>query len=99
MTGHTPGPWAVAIDQPAGDEPGPTFPAIVEAEHGWHIADLQVIDDHLGEAPREANARLLAAAPELLEALESMIASAKNHRIPLTEKARAAIAKAKEQSS
>jgi hypothetical protein len=43
----------------------------------------------------EANAKLIAAAPELLEELERMVASAENNRIPLTGRARSVISKVK----
>lgn len=50
------------------------------------------------EANRSANASLIAAAPELLDALQTMLAAVDADRIPgiglATDKARAAIAKA-----
>jgi len=55
---HTPGPWRISKD---GD--------FLEAPNGDPIADLRYL--HLPN--NEANARLIAAAPELLEALTDTI--------------------------
>lgn len=56
---HTPGPWRIEI--------GPYYRAIrVDSEV---IADMRQI----GRSFNESNARLIAAAPELLEALEYAI--------------------------
>ncbi len=103
---HTPGPWRV--DQELGfiqvlhgspQEFGTVRIAIVDDLAGWH-----------GDVPRttnkegEANARLIAAAPDLLEALEQMISEcgASNAKPPRVlwnnlnalDKAGAAISKA-----
>ena len=63
MSKHTPGPW-----QPSKSR---TNPYAVYAPHGQttrsSIASIALYDDCYDEA--EANARLIAAAPELLEAL------------------------------
>ena len=89
MSKHTPGPWQT--DQ---------------AEHDAPYQDIRIhagkgsiccvwIDDaplHDYNAEQRANARLIAAAPELLEALKDMGA-----RYGLTDQARAAIAKAEGQ--
>lgn len=85
QTQHTKGPWKAIYD---------------EQENDW---DIEVDGDRWnGIAPgidREEDARLIAAAPDLLEALEIYMA-AENQRIPIQgtgfiTKARAAIAKAK----
>lgn len=67
---HTPGPWRFEWD---GDEAvilgRPTWPCERHSVRGeWQVA---VTDDLLCEKPEEAeaNARLIAAAPDLLEAL------------------------------
>ena len=63
MAEHTPGPWSA-----------------LRCEHGWHIgpqpAGVCSISDNSGGERRdqqEANARLIAAAPEMLEALRAII--------------------------
>ena len=72
MSKHTPGPWRVEDWQyPAtGREHVPTVQtdtdAIAEALPLWH-------DTEDREAERLANARLIAAAPELLEALQECV--------------------------
>jgi len=57
------------------------------------------IADGLGDGPEaEANARLIASAPELLAALETLLASSSKRAVDVLaaqEQARAAIAKAK----
>ena len=96
ITKHTPGPWRV--------ESGPYYRAI--RVDGEVIADVRQI----GRSFNESNARLLAAAPELLAALEMAVqhydewASADlsdyldEARLPWLAPARAAIAKAKGES-
>jgi hypothetical protein len=88
MTTHTPGPWRVVTD-PRKSSKLPLIatasetPYVVTAVHG---------------SPREANARLIAAAPELLAALQDLLLVAEEeldrHRTPEIGMARAAIAKA-----
>jgi hypothetical protein len=68
MSKHTPGPWKVVRD---GNPLSAGIVAVIEHSPDRHIA---VEEDHFGGpwcAPDtwEANARLIAAAPELLEAL------------------------------
>lgn len=108
MTSHTPGPWFVDPDnwgdiQASGTEIGVAF---YEANVGreWVIKGPITID----EETCRANARLIAAAPDLLEALSELLAEAEDifvcmadatgidrHRHPESfKKATAAIAKA-----
>ena len=86
MSKHTPGPWVVrraegseTLDQICTDESEP-----------WIIADVSGPERAL---PVEANARLIAAAPDLLEALQELFEDAVTYDFPsgLLEKARAAI--------
>ena len=98
-TQHTPGPWIGA-----GPSFGDTFPRYTtsimtdwEHEDEGHI-DICELPFHHHDDENEANARLIAAAPDLLEALKEML---DNHEDACTgygegaaEKARAAIAKA-----
>ncbi len=90
MSKHTPGPW---------------YAVGYWVEHGDSVADICTCDpaaieqEHLGRtsAEIEANARLIAAAPDLLEALKSMpqsMAATDDDLMRWVEKARAAIAKA-----
>lgn len=63
---HTPGPW-VANDKHCGNNPWRVEPATKDwLNDGWTIADLLGPD-------AEANARLIAAAPELLAALVQLM--------------------------
>jgi len=81
---HTPGPWRASIYCIWGGINGDTYVAGTQTAIG---ADAQ-----------EANARLIAAAPELLEALEAVVACWNHHDVGkayVEDLARAAIAKAK----
>lgn len=63
MTKHTPGPWAIAE---------PTYKCLVTAgENGLHIAQAATV----GTPNCEANARLIATAPEMLDALRDIVSS------------------------
>ena len=59
---HTPGPWRYAHD-------GGTTAYIVESD-GTSVAKLSVTENSTAHSGLEANARLMAAAPDLLEALQ-----------------------------
>lgn len=60
MIKHTPGPWAVVSD------------------HDWHSGQQYGVKDvvPLNHTITEANANLIAAAPDLLEALEAVLSVA-----------------------
>lgn len=79
-TKHTPGPWKV---EPRGNLKARQF---VEAGE-FRIVECLTRD-------QEANAHLIAAAPELLAALKDLLASAGYCEPPTMERARAAIVKA-----
>ncbi len=88
MNQHTPGPWEVAYYDKNGQ-------AVVKSEHieiatCWHHCVGAI------EKEMKANARLIAAAPELLEALKGILAVASvridDPRIAQWDAARAAIA-------
>lgn len=75
-TQHTPGPWGLNPDW-IGDDLAGHIPVSSKAGKGGHLALAQVVwimedDEHMGRnSPEcEANARLIAAAPELLAQLE-----------------------------
>ena len=65
LSGHTPGPWVVAYGSVYRDLPG------ICENGGIRIAQMDRSEPHTAPTERDANARLIAAAPELLAALES----------------------------
>ena len=79
MSKHTPGPWKAS-----------GVGTVSHATRGFWIARLWV---GFRTKEREANARLIAAAPDMLAALEDLTVAAPND--PCWQRARAAIAKAK----
>jgi hypothetical protein len=89
MTNYTPGPWALDRDEP----------------EAWNIHVVQANDRDMricfmtSDGPSEANARLITAAPDLLQALDDLLCViATDELIPESvsymRHARAAIAKA-----
>ncbi len=62
---HTPGPWHVQSPQPARF---PGYTIMNEGNNGY-VATVQI----RAQNPANANARLIAAAPELLEALNEVL--------------------------
>lgn len=92
MSNHTPGPWRVPITMPTD--------VVDSAENRW-IANCRPSVNGAPLEQQEANARLIAAAPDLLEALEWIvqpdipIGSNAEFQHRAIEVARAAIAKAK----
>lgn len=98
---HTPGPWHTGEGQAN---------RIVYAPNGYAICDTKVFHCYSTTHEDKANARLIAAAPDLLEALEAIqayadvalakpelfggIEAVRNLRGPAFDDARAAIAKA-----
>ena len=68
---RTPGPWFVSM-KPDWDEDGGMGPAVYDCDGGV----FAVVDDEPEAIARpfcEADAHLIAAAPEMLEALEAMV--------------------------
>ena len=110
MSKHTPGPWTVHngtdVFGPHGGDSGDGAKA--NDNDGWQVADCavgltayagQYVE--LGSEVRKANARLIAAAPELLEALKEFVEVVRNAGVEwcdgvldAQDRARAAIAKA-----
>ena len=97
MSKHTPGPWKVgnSIEQ----RNGPREATVVAADGVRVVARLHF--NRMPDDPAEANAALIAAAPELLEALKELSdlfdAWKAGEYLPdsfTTQPARAAIAKA-----
>ena len=86
MSKHTAGPWLYTQE-------GVDAFGIVKPD-GHSVVHLVALHNSTSARELPANARLIAAAPDLLEALQDMveIAEAQGHRVT---KARAAITKAK----
>ena len=74
---HTPGPWNAAPTGPVMAEKYSQSWAIVQWPHPNLVAGV-FSDVRGGEAVAEANARLIAAAHELLEALEGVLSAAEH---------------------
>lgn len=106
MVKHTPGPWTLDFDDDDGrDDSVPVRGAGLSS--GW-VAVAYVPIDYANRAEREANARLIAAAPAMYEALKALhdwvlgyaqddVSNARFHStggFGKMEAARAAIAKA-----
>jgi hypothetical protein len=100
---HTPGPWIGA--GPSFGDPLPRYTTEIVTE--WEEEDgeslsICTLPFHHHDDENEANALLIAAAPDLLEALRKVVALWDHHASahgdgiisPLHEAARAAIAKA-----
>ena len=95
MTPHTPGPWVVV-------EKNGNYEVQTEQQNAYNDGPSYFIADAIDCFAAEANARLIAAAPELLSALDNLIDVAdrymdfdENSRFgEAVAKARAAIAKA-----
>lgn len=104
MSKYTPGPWRIVFDEYGGYD---SMSSAYEI-HDSDDKDLAVLDTHKdGESKQhEANARLIASAPELLEALKTLLAGVvwdSDKDVPIIEwctrsdeikAARAAVAKA-----
>jgi hypothetical protein len=72
MSGHTPGPWATEyMKSSRGGYAQQIFDAngVLVATAAWYPVR---VSESTTATNREANARLIAAAPDLLEALEAM---------------------------
>jgi len=79
---HMPGPWSRYND-------GPCPNIFIESTKGGSVCKIA------NNSYAEANAHLIAAAPELLEALEAVIDYAPHEEFPFTAQVKAAIRKAK----
>jgi hypothetical protein len=102
VSGHTPGPWKQQAERQAG-----LVAAIrIKAEGATiaYVAGDDTVEDVKGRIwervsdEASANARLVAAAPDLLDALRTMLTYATKADSKAVAKARAAIAKAEGQS-
>jgi len=92
-TKHSPGPWEMSgpmgTEHLRGQEPW----FYIYAEHTLHLRVVACSDGYI-RGENEANARLIAAAPELLESLQALLAEYQGTETMNTQKARDAIAKA-----
>jgi hypothetical protein len=73
MTKHTPGPWQSRHDH----DTNTMVIESLEAGTPWH--ELAVVRSTIGQRVDPANARLIAAAPDLLAALGELVAEADEH--------------------
>lgn len=72
---HTPGPWDAMLEWRAYGHAGP--PPENEDFGRWAIVEVMEDDPPIAVVDTEADARLIAAAPDMLEALKEMIEAAK----------------------
>lgn len=106
---HTPGPWHIIggynIYSELGGQSGDGVQA--DPRDGWHVASIgeapTFVNDesvYLGRDVQKANARLICAAPDILEALAAIVLEGGSFHFTheLHAKARAAIAKARGES-
>ena len=73
---HTPGPWQVASHHARG------YGATITRENGAHseaVVDVVDFNDYHRDAEVAANARLIAAAPEMLKALKNTLRALVQH--------------------
>lgn len=90
MSAHTPGPWCVCHHTPktiyAGDDPYDGYQPVLGGTTGSEVSDEEEL----------TNARLMAAAPELLDACRELAAWMESHGCvpPCLSRAKAVISKA-----
>ncbi len=103
MSGHTPGPWRAVIDRSGEDGKVWYFPHVQINRSHRIIVNVGPTPEGLREEvwtnsmeTCEANAYLIAAAPEMLEALRAVVelAGTPHRRVEMIRKVKAAIAKA-----
>lgn len=76
---HTPGPWEASFTDCLGGPASYCRIRPVSGEMFGYFTSLEIATMNImGEAEQQANARLIAAAPELLEALSMCVASMKS---------------------
>ena len=96
MSAHTPGPWEV--ENSKDEHNGVEFPQgynIVSEDGQYIVGDAGILEGEIDEA----NARLIAAAPELLEALRFVLTAHGEQLHDAFAMANAAIAKATGESA
>lgn len=98
MSAHTPGPWVVGSER-SPHIYGPRHNLSRHANGRQHIAEVSSAQTDSTDPEAQANARLIAAAPDLLAALQMLVAAADTSyavgtAAPEWRDARAALAKA-----
>lgn len=98
MSKHTPGPWTTKFRRHVNFEENSHIHLLTDKE-GFNIGLLSSwVNDPETKLEAKANALLIAAAPDLLEALEELLLAwdeCQNPRDGVAEHARSAIARAK----
>jgi len=89
MTKHTPGPWKYGKELSARSGEW-----LISMDVGERGRGMQIAETRTGSGHENANARLIAAAPDLLNALTVLADACERMDIPV-DAARAAIAKAR----
>lgn len=77
MAAHTPGPWTYQPEERDGEPAAAPSFFTIHAPH--YFADVHVLVGEPGWARAEADARLIAAAPCMLEALRDFAALSPDH--------------------
>ena len=95
MSKHTPGPWTMSRPMGTGHLEGREPWFRVSADRTLHLQVAACPDGYVA-GENEANARLIAAAPDLLEALTDLLGWQTLAPDDVVAAARAAIAKAEE---
>ena len=97
MGEHTPGPWKVITSNSYNDQiQGSDGKGIADCfdERDWRAIQRRRVSYDFSPGEAEANARLIAAAPEMLEALEESVKMHLPEGSMCRKRAQAAIAKA-----
>lgn len=99
-TQHTPGPWKLEDESSTGPRGDASIHYDIPSVGSIYLGDVNIKRDPELLETMQANARLIAAAPELLEALKELVEAIWDGRLEsegaetFTDPARAAIAKA-----
>ena len=72
MSAHTPGPWLAVVNEPKRGNQGLLYGVAAGAKHRIREHVCHVLDGLGSQNPR-ADCHLIAAAPEMLEALELLV--------------------------
>lgn len=75
MSAHTPGPWEAVLPNDPRGQPVPYYCGLVSLVSHDPSISIVASDGYVESGAWEANARLIAAAPDLLESLTSLLAA------------------------